>query len=79
VWAPLTANKITEAVIAAVCPVSHEQKLVNEYNAAQLGMVGSSKTSDEAKEKIARYKEFLEYRSSLKAQVDADCEALGIE
>lgn len=79
VWAPLTANKITEAVITSVCPASHEQKLVNEFNAANLGMIGGSKTSDEAKTKIAAYKEFLEYRNSLKETVDADCAELGIK
>lgn len=79
VWAPLSPNKITEAVITAVCPASHEQKLVNEYNAANLGMVGGSKTSDEAKVRIAAYKEFLEYRNALKEQVDADCVELGIK
>lgn len=79
VWAPLTANKITEAVITSVCPASHEQKLVNEFNAANLGMIGGSKTSDEAKTKIAAYKEFLEYRSTLKDAVDADCAELGIK
>lgn len=78
VWEPLTANKIMEAVIASVCPVSHEQKLVNEYNAANLGMMGGSKTSDEAKAKIAAYKEFLEYRNQIKEQVDNDCGELGI-
>lgn len=41
-------------------------------------MVGGSKTSDEAKAKIAAYKEFLEYRNNLKEQVDADCAELGI-
>lgn len=79
VWSPLTPNKITEAVITAICPATHEQKLVNEYNAANLGMVGGSKTSDEAKTRIAAYKEFLEYRNALKEQVDADCEELGIK
>ncbi len=79
VWAPLSANKITEAVITAICPATHEQKLVNEYNAANLGMVGGSKTSDEAKQKIAAYKEFLECRNTLKEQVDADCAELGIK
>ncbi len=79
VWSPLTANKITEAVITAICPATHEQKLVNEYNAANFGMVGGSKTSDEAKQKIAAYKEFLEYRNTLKEQVDADCAELGIK
>lgn len=79
VWSPLTPNKITEAVITAICPASHEQKLVNEFNAASLGMVGGSKTSDEAKKHIAAYKEFLEYRNALKEQVDVDCAELGIE
>ena len=78
VYEPLTANKITEAVIASVCPASHEQKLVNEYNAANLGLVGGSKTSDEAKQRIAAYKEFLEYRNTLKNKVDEDCAELGI-
>lgn len=79
VYEPLTANKITETVIASICPATHEQKLVNEYNAANLGMVGGSKTSEEAKKRIAAYKEFLEYRNALKIQVDEDCAELGIK
>lgn len=79
VWSPLTSNKITEAVIATICPASHEQKLVNEYNAATLGMVGGSNTSDTAKRCINRYREFLENRKTLKEQVDADCAELGIK
>lgn len=71
-------EQITEAVIGTLCPVSHEQKLVNEFNAANLGLVGGSKTSDAAKTAIARYKEFLEQRAALKSMVDADCEELGI-
>lgn len=78
VWSPLTSNKITEAVISTICPASHEQKLVNEFNAATLGLVGGSKTSEEAKQRISAYKEFLEYRAALKERVDADCAALGI-
>ena len=77
VWAPVTANKITQAVIAHICPADREQKLVNEYNAAQLGLYGA-KTSAEAKARIAAYQEFLETRAALKAQVDADCAELGI-
>lgn len=79
IYEPLTANKITEAVIASIYPATHEQKLVNEYNAANLGMVGGSKTSEEAKERIAAYKEFLEYRNALKIQVDEDCAEFGIK
>lgn len=78
VWGPLTSNKITEAVIGTLCPVTHEQKLVNEYNAANLGLVGGAKTSDGAKTAIARYKEFLQQRAALKTMVDEDCKELGI-
>lgn len=78
VWSPVTSNKITEAVITEVCDHNYEQKLVNEYNAAQLGLYGS-KTSDEAKKHIAAYTEYLNTRATLKAQVDADCAKLGIE
>jgi hypothetical protein len=78
VWAPLTANKIVKTVISSKWDSDREQKLVNEYNAAQLGLYGGSKTSDEAKAKIQAYKDFLEARAALKAQVEEDCEELGI-
>ena len=78
VWSPVTSNKITEAVITDVCDHNYEQKLVNEYNAAQLGLYGT-KTSDEAKKHIAAYTEYLNTRATLKAQVDADCAELGIK
>ena len=78
VWSPITSNKITEAVITEVCDHNDEQKLVNEYNAAQLGLYGA-KTSEEAKKHITAYTEYLNTRSALKAQVDADCAELGIK
>ena len=78
VWSPVTSNKITKAVITEVCDHNYEQKLVNEYNAAQLGLYGS-KTGEEAKKHIAAYTEYLNTRAALKAQVDADCAELGIE
>ena len=77
VWSPLTANKITEAVIATKWDGNYEQKLVNEYNGAQLGVYGS-KTSGEAKARIQAYTDFLAERYALKQQVDADCAELGI-
>lgn len=77
VWAPLSANKITEAVIAAKWESNYEQKLVNEYNGAQLGVYGA-KTSNEAKARIQAYTDFLTERYALKQQVDADCAELGI-
>ena len=78
VWSPITSNKITEAVITEVCDHNYEQKLVNEYNAAQLRLYGA-KTSEEAKKHITAYTEYLNTRSALKAQVDADCAELGIK
>lgn len=76
VWEPITSNKITEAVIADKWDSNQEQKLINEYNAIQLGI-----TTDKAEiaSKTAAYKEFLAERVRLKAIVDADCKMLGIE
>lgn len=74
VWLPLSSNGITEAVISDKWENNYEQKLVNEYNAVQLGII----TGDEAEERVAAYKAFLTARAALKAQVDADCEELGI-
>lgn len=78
VWSPVTSNKITEAVITELYDNNYEQKLVNEYNAAQLGMYGE-KTGEEAQKRINAYTEYLSTREKLKAQVDADCAELGIE
>lgn len=74
VWLPLSSNGITEAVISDKWENNYEQKLVNEYNAVQLGII----TGEEAEERVAAYKAFLTARAALKAQVDADCEELGI-
>lgn len=73
-----TNNGITKAVITERFPSDYEQKLVNEYNAANLGVYGSP-TSEEAKAKIAKYTAFLEERAALKKQIDADCAELGIK
>ena len=74
VWPTLTANKITKAVISEIWPSDYEQKLVNEFNAAQLGVYDE----DTATKKIEQYRAFLVERNRIKAQVDKDCEALGI-
>lgn len=78
VWAPLSSNKITEKVITEKWDNNQEQKLVNEFNAANLGMIGGAKSSEEAKTRIDAYKAYLSERAALKAQVDADCLELGI-
>lgn len=77
VWGTVTSDKLTEAVIGKMCPVGREQKLINEFNAANLGVYGA-KTSAAAQAKIEAYKSFLTERDALKAQVDADCATLKI-
>lgn len=74
VWAPVSSNKITEAVISELWDSNYEQKLVNEYNAAQLGVYDE----ETAAAKVAAYKAFLTERNAVKTQVDADCAELGI-
>lgn len=77
VWPSVTPNKVTEAVITSKWDNNYEQKLVNDYNAAKLGVYGST-TSTEAKEKVAAYTAYLNERKALKEQIDADCAELGI-
>lgn len=75
VWSPLTSNRITEAVITEKWDGNYEQKLVNEYNAAILGIYGG----EEKERKIKAYTDYLTERAELKKQIDGDCEALGIK
>ena len=77
VWGTVTSNKITEAVINLLGPDNYEQKLINEYNAASVGIYGA-KTSAEAQEKITAYKSFLTERHAVKQQIDEDCATLKI-
>lgn len=64
VWGPITQNKITEAVITELYPNNYEQKLINEYNSAMMGIGDSSA--------IEIYKEFLLERIALKRQINDD-------
>ena len=75
VWAPLTANKITQKVLTSRWDSDYEQKLVNEYNSAQMGLL----SEEEATRKTEAYRAFLTERNRLKAQVDSDCAELGID
>lgn len=75
VWAPLSANKITEKVLTERWDGNYEQKLVNEYNSAQMGLL----SEEEAVARIEAYRAFLTERTALKSQVDADCAELGIK
>lgn len=78
VWSPLTANKITEAVITDKFDNNREQKLINDFNSAQLGVFGE-RGSETAQRYVTNYTEYLKERVRLKSVVDADCKKLGIE
>lgn len=73
VWSPITPNKITESVITEKWDSNYEQKLVNDYNSAIIGII-----IDDADAKIQAYKQYLSDRKSVKEQIDKDCEDLGI-
>lgn len=75
VWTPLSANKITEKVLTERWDSNYEQKLVNEYNSAQMGLL----SEEEAAMRTEAYKDFLTERKALKSKVDADCAELGIK
>ena len=75
VWAPLSANKITEKVLTERWDGNYEQKLVSEYNSAQMGLL----SEEGAAARIEAYRAFLTERTALKSQVDADCAELGIK
>ena len=67
VWGPLDSDKILEIVIADVCPLSREQKLINEFNSLALGVI----PDERGNEIKTAYKEFLELRLRLKNEVEA--------
>lgn len=75
VWSPVSSDKIFNAVLTDKYDKDYEQKLLNDYYSAQLGLYDEA----EAKEKTEAYKTFLQERQQLHAQVDSDCKTLGID
>lgn len=70
VWGTVTSNKLTETVIKAIWGESVEEKMLNDYNAAQLGILDKSY--------IETYRAFLTERKTIKEQIDLDCETFNI-
>ena len=75
VWMPLTPNRITAAVITEAFPADYEQKLLNEYNAANLGMIPDAAETEKRRQ---AYTDFLRRRAALKKEIDAFCAEQGI-
>ncbi len=75
VYHQVTRSKIVAAVINDRWDNNYEQKLINEYNSAVMGVY----SEEEKQAKITAYKDFLNERNALKAEVYADCEEAGIK
>lgn len=67
---PVTANTVLAALLNARYDANTESKLLNDYNAALLGIEDESKKQP--------YLDFLAERKALRAMVDADCQTNGI-
>ena len=64
VWSPISSDAITKAVMNYLWSKDAEQKYINDYNAATLGILDSSY--------IEAYKNFMIQRKSIKEQIDKD-------
>lgn len=64
VWGPIMSDSVTKEVMNSMWSKDAEQKLLNDYNSAQLGILGD--------EYIVKYKDFLTQRKALKEQIDKD-------
>ena len=70
VWCTVTNDKLKEAVINHLWGSDKEAKLINDYNAVQLGILSSDFADP--------YVEYLSKRKEMKDQIDADCVELQI-
>ena len=66
VWQPISKEAIKRTVINHLWGDNYEQKLINEYNSAKLGMLTGTDAED-------NYKKFLRCRIAIKEQIDEDC------
>ena len=66
---PKTRKNIYATLLEARYPQDVQQKLLNDYQAAQMGIL----EDEEADAAIAAYKAFLNDRKAIKAMVTEDC------
>ena len=72
---PHTAKNIYGTLLEEVYPTEQQQKLLNDYQSAELGILDDVGQADAA---IDAYKAFLKARKDMKAAVYADAEANNI-
>ena len=71
VWGMVTNDKLKKAVITHLWDSDKEAKIINDYNAAQLGILTEKSATDD-------YKEYLQKRKAIKEMIDSDCKELNI-
>lgn len=72
IYPPITKDKITKEVINNTYDNDYEQKLINDYNAALLGIFNE----EETKAKIDAYTNFLIKRKQIKEIINRDWEII---
>lgn len=75
VWKPISRRKITKAVITSIWDIDVEQKLINDFNATNLGLFSEDDNEDD----ISAYMSFLTERKNIKEMIKKDCERLNIK
>lgn len=66
---PLTQNKFIESAMTLIYGNDYEDKLINEYNAANLGIYDE----ETSRAMTERYKAFLANRKSMKQEIERIC------
>ena len=67
-------NAFVETAFVNLFGNDYENKLINEYNAAKMGMYPDG----EMEQKITRYRAFLQERAAYKAEIERICNEHGI-
>lgn len=73
-YEPITQNLFIELIFTGLYGNDYEAKLINEYNAAKLGLYPDG----EMEQKITRYRAFLQERAAYKAEIERICNENGI-
>ena len=66
IFAPFSQNKLIEAAMTALYGNDYENKLINEYNAANIGLYDA----ETAAAKVEAYNAFLSHRISIKRRIE---------
>ena len=72
---PLSQNKFIESAMSLLYGNDYEDKLINEYNAAALGIYDA----DTSSAMVERYKAFLADRKAMKQEIERICIENNIE